>query len=181
VVQVSAALIAIPVALGGVYSLYHHHVSKHGVCETLRDKVLTVIDRSLAPSVKYVLVQQDVEQFQTKCAEVDPDVSHIFHVTITQLHASISREAPRADHPQAKPSTTEGAPPAPSVAVAAAPTVPPGAICGRSEAGEQRGWVALSRRDAGHLGESNFDGFPDGQAAPPPIGTRLHARRTIPV
>jgi hypothetical protein len=55
-----------------------------------------------------------------------------------------------------------------------------GAIFGLSTSGERRGWVALSRRDAGHKGEPNFDGIDEGDNAPPP-GARLSARRTIPV
>jgi hypothetical protein len=181
IVQLAAALVAIPVALAGAYSFYNSQISNEGVCETLRTKVVSVIDRNVPAEVKYALVHRDVEQFEKKCAGIDPDTHSIFRVTVEHLQLPVRSGTAdaRATH-----RTQPGLVPHPAVATSsmtAAPPVPRTAIFGLSKSGERQGWVALSRRDGGHEGETNFDGYAGGQSAAPPSGTRLSARRAIPV
>src|SRR5437773_543094 len=52
---------------------------------------------------------------------------------------------------------------------------------GLSPAGEQRGWVALMRREPGKPPESHFDGYAVTDAALPGVGTVLTARRLLAV
>jgi hypothetical protein len=181
-VQLAAALVAIPVALAGAVTFYNSQISTEGVCETLRSKVVAVIDRNVPSEVKYALVHRDVEQFEKKCAGIDPDTHSIFRVTIE--HLQFPARAGAAPEPRTERQIRTAATPHATVGTSVASPVPhaqPTAIFGLSTAGERRGWVALSRRDAGHEGDTNFDGFADRQTAPPPAGTRLSARRTIPV
>lgn len=181
VVQLTAAIVAIPVALAGAFSFYNSQISTEGVCETLRSKVVAVIDRNVPVEVKYALVHRDVDLFEKKCAGIDPDTHTIFRVTIEHLQFPARVEMSPARHTElpvrtaAAPQATVGRP-----ATAPAAHAQPVAIFGLSTSGERRGWVALSRRDAGHEGEANFDGFADGETQPP-AGARLSARRTIPV
>ncbi len=180
IVQAAAALVAIPVALAGAVTFYNSQISTEGVCETLRSKVVAVIDRNVPAEVKYALLHRDVEQFEKKCAGIDPDTHSIFRVTIEHLQVPARAGAmPGTEHQvraAAAPHATVG-----MSATSSTPHAQHGAIFGLSTAGERRGWVALSRRDAGHEGETNFDGFAGGQTVPPPAGTRLSARRIIPV
>ena len=182
IVQLAAALVAIPVALAGAFTFYNSQISSEGVCEALRSKVVSIIDRNVPVEVKYALVHRDVDQFEKKCATIDPDTHTIFRVTIEHWQVPARGGVP-AHHPAEQQAHTTAAPQAAvgSPATAPVPHVQSGAIFGLSKSGERRGWVALSRRDAGHEGETNFDGVADRQTVPPPAGTRLSARRTIPV
>jgi hypothetical protein len=170
------------VALAGAFTFYNSQISTEGVCETLRSKVVAVIDRNVPAEVKYALVHRDVDQFERKCAGIDPDTHTIFRVTVEHLQFPARAATSPAQRTElsvrtvAAPHATAGTP-----ATAPVSHAQPVAIFGLSASGERRGWVALSRRDAGHEGETNFDGVADGQAHPPPAGMRLSARRTIPV
>jgi hypothetical protein len=174
IVQLTAALIAIPVGLTAAFSFYHSHISTEGICENLRSSLLSIIDRNVPADVKFASMQRDFELFEQKCARIDPDIHTVFRATITHLQMpSHGRHSPAqqvdAIAIQASATTSN-----------AVPHAQPGAIFGLSTSGERRGWVALSRRDTGHKGEPNFEGFAEGDNAPPP-GARLSARRAIPV
>jgi hypothetical protein len=179
--QLAAAAVAIPAAIAGGISFYESHISAEGVCESLRNKVIGVIDRNIPADVKYALMHRDAEQFERKCAHVDPDTHTVFRVTIAHLQIPAPQERKPVqpggtDVLMLAAESTVTGPGTASVAHAQ-----PAAVFGLSKSGERRGWVALSRLDTGHEGESNFAGYADDQAQAPPAGTRLSARRTIPV
>jgi hypothetical protein len=181
IVQFLAALVAIPVALAGAYTFYQGQISVEGVCDSLRSKMIGVIDRNVPAEVKFALLHRDAEMFEKKCAGVDPDTLTIFQVTIAHLKLPALRDdAPaQAGGPHVRKVAAH-------TAVAASGTAPvphalPVAVFGLSASGERSGWVALSRRSSGHDGDSNFEGFADRQVLPPAVGTRLSALRGLPV
>jgi hypothetical protein len=174
IVQLTAALIAIPVGLTAAFSFYQSHISTEGVCENLRGSLLSIIDRNVPADVKFASMQRDFGLFEKKCARIDPDIHTVFRATIT--HLQVPSHGGRVPAQQVHAVAIQ----ATATPAADVPRAQSGAIFGLSTSGERRGWVALSRRDAGHRGETNFDGFAEGEDAPPP-GARLSARRTIPV
>ena len=177
-VQIAAALVAIPAAFAGVYSVYRSYFSHDVECHSLRSGILATIDRNSSPEVRHSLLpllRRDVAEFDKKCGHVDPEARIIFQATILQLEPS-----PRATAMQ---------PPAQAAAAGAidkstdgkAQTSHPSMVFGLSASGERRGWVALNRGDPGHEGEVNFDGYAISESALPPAGTVLTARRVMPV
>lgn len=180
-VQLTAALIAIPMGLVGAFSFYHNQISAEGVCEKLRGNLLGIIDRNVPAEVKYASMRRDFEHFEMKCSGIDPDIHTVFVATMSslQLPSRPDHPKPAAQEVQQVRQVVPHAPAEPQ-GITQVAHVQTAAIFGLSTAGERRGWVALSRRDAGHEGEVNFEGLTE-DAYPPPAGTRLSARRTVPV
>lgn len=178
IVQLTAALIAIPMGLVGAFSFYTNQISTEGVCDKLRGTLLGIIDRNVPADVKYASMHRDFDQFERKCAHLDPDIHTVFAAAMSSLQLPAREDRPHPTAPQihqvAAHSTAVASG---TMQVAHLQSV---AIFGLSTSGERRGWVALSRRDAGHEGEVNFEGITE-EAYPPPAGTRLNARRTLPV
>jgi len=150
------AALGIPAAAAGVYGVYHASFSTQGTCETQRAAILTNIDRNVPADAKRLLLQKDIHEFSKHCASVDPDAHAIFQ--------SVLRETEKALHRAPAQSRTASA--APDQPPAAQPAEPTHAVVagnfGVSASGEKRGWVGLDRRDAGHVGESAFDGYSAG-------------------
>src|SRR5690606_22007646 len=119
----------------------------------------------------FASMQRDFGLFEQKCARIDPDIHTVFRATIT--HLQVPSRGGRVPAQQVDAVAVQAS----AITSSAGLHAP---IFGLSTSGERRGWVALSRRDTGHKGEPNFDGFTEGENAPPP-GAQLSARRTIPV
>ncbi len=178
IVQLTAALIAIPMGLVGAFSFYNNQISAEGVCERLRGNLLGIIDRNVPADVKYASMHRDFEHFEKKCARLDPDVHSVFVAAMSSLQSRNQPDQPKPARPQILQVSAQL--PVTAASVTQVAHVQMFAIFGLSTSGERRGWVPLSRRDAGHEGELNFDGLED-PISPPPVGTLLSARRTLPV
>ncbi len=170
--QLIGALLGIPAAAAGAYAVYRSHFSADVACQGLRTTILLAIDKNLPAEAKRTLLQKDVGQFANSCASLDPDAHAIFQSVLRET------ENPRPA-PGQPPRTAAAAASAPAMAARQGmPTVPAGSF-GTAASGERRGWVALDRRDAGHMGEPGFGGYTAGSL--PSAGAVLSALWMAPV
>jgi hypothetical protein len=196
VLQIVGAALGIPAAAGGTFSVYRSYFAPTANCQTLRMSLLDTIDRGISADSKHALMKKDLAEFSQKCAGADPDAMAVFAVALRQMDEPKAAapviaatpgvaEATKADAGKpaalemakaeiARPAAAEAAHPQASIFSA----IPAGGF-GKSGSGETKGWVALDRRDAEHLGESSFDGFEPGNALAEK--TLLTARWAVPV
>jgi hypothetical protein len=175
--QLIGAVLAIPAAAGGTYSVYRNFFAADVACHNLQVSIISVMEKNVPPDVKRGLLIKDVSEFEQKCSKIDPDSHAIFQAAV---------QPPRPEPSAKPPSSTQIAtaapmgPPVPAArtdgfAATAAPTF------GRSASGDVRGWVALTRGEADRIGEPNFDGYGLSLTALPPAGTVLQSRHMVPV
>ena len=186
--QIVGAVLGIPAAAGGTYSVYRSYFASNADCASLRSSLLGVMDRAIAEDSRRALMKKDVAQFSQKCGAGDPDAMAVF--TMAMQPADAAKATPVA---LAQPA--DGAPQSSVTAVkleaakadkpdAARPggglyAATPIGVFGMSASGQAQGWVALDRRDSDHFGESSFDGFEAGK--PPMEKALLTARWAVPV
>jgi hypothetical protein len=72
ILQFAGALLAIPVALGGTYSAYRTFLATEPVCDSLKNSIVSTLERKVAADAKRALVQKDLGEFERTCAETDP-------------------------------------------------------------------------------------------------------------
>ena len=102
IVQLTAALIAIPVGLAGAFSFYNNQISAEGVCDNLRGNLLGIIDRNVPADVKYASMHRDFEHFEKKCARHRSGCPHRLSLRrcracSRRIACRISRSRPAAD------------------------------------------------------------------------------------
>jgi len=90
--QIAGTLLAIPVGLGSAYSMYRANFSVEATCQNLRVNIVTMLDKSVDPGTRHMLVRRDVEAFEHACGTVDPDATAAFKA----LLASDNRATPVA-------------------------------------------------------------------------------------
>jgi hypothetical protein len=90
--QIAGTLLAIPVGLGSAYSMYRANFSVEATCQNLRVNIVTMLDKSVDPGTRHMLVRRDVEAFEHACGTVDPDATAAFKA----LLASDKRATPVA-------------------------------------------------------------------------------------
>jgi hypothetical protein len=115
-VQVISTLVAIPVGLASVYSIYHSNFTVEARCETLRGSIISMLDKSTDASTLRMLVRRDVVTFETSCGAVDPDAVKAFKALLA------AKDAPKAA--AAEPSKQVVHEPAPKPVELAKPAVP---------------------------------------------------------
>ena len=81
--QVISTLVAIPVGLASVYSIYRSNFTVEARCETLRGSIISMLDKSTDASTLRMLVRRDVVTFETNCGAVDPDAVKAFKALLT--------------------------------------------------------------------------------------------------
>jgi len=161
ILQLTGAALGVPVAVAGVYSVYNTYFSPTTACQNMRGAIISAMEKNIAAETKAVLLKKDIAEFEKTCGAIDPDARSIFVAALHQLEAE---------------KTTAGAP-------APAGKSRPGLTALASfdaMQGEQRGWVALGRRDAA-TGELNFEGAGISATVLPAAGAILMARWPIPV
>ena len=175
--QLIGALLAIPAAAGGTYSVYRIFFAADVACRNLQVSIISVMEKNVPADVKRGLLIKDVTEFDQKCSRIDPDSHAIFQAAV---------QPPRPE-PAAKPaSATQVATATPGdTPVSAAKTdgfaASAASTFGKSASGDVRGWVALTRGESDRIGEPNFDGFALSLTALPPRGAVLQSRHMVPV
>ena len=76
--QLVGALVAVPVGLGSVYSLYRTNFAPETACESLRASIVAMLDKNVDVGTRRILVRRDVENFERACGTVDPEASKAF-------------------------------------------------------------------------------------------------------
>jgi hypothetical protein len=120
-VQVISTLVAIPVGLASVYSIYHSNFTVEARCETLRGSIISMLDKSTDASTLRMLVRRDVVTFETNCGAVDPDAVKAFKALLAANDAPKAAESPKQVVQEPVPKPVEVAKPA--APVKAAPVV----------------------------------------------------------
>lgn len=78
VMQLLGSLVAVPVGLASVYSLYHATFSVEASCRSLRAGIVAMLDKSVDAGTRRMLVRRDVVTFEQTCGAVDPDATTAF-------------------------------------------------------------------------------------------------------
>ena len=78
VMQLLGSLVAVPVGLVSVYSLYHATFSVEASCRSLRAGIVAMLDKSVDAGTRRMLVRRDVVTFEQTCGAVDPDATTAF-------------------------------------------------------------------------------------------------------
>jgi len=167
--QFMVAALGIPAAAAGSYSAYQSYFSSEATCQRLRSNILAIMERRIAAETKRTLLRKDVAEFDKTCGEGDPDARTVFD-------AALQEPEPQAAKPPARMSA---AAPAPMEQAASPPRRPPAPVFGTAMQND-RGWVALSRREAKSW-VANFTGYEISDASLPPAGTVLTAQHRMPV
>ncbi len=97
--QMTGALLAIPIGLFTAYSLYRANFSVETTCQSLRAGIIATLDKSVDASARRMLVRRDVQTFEQTCAEIDPDATAAFKSLLAVDKATAA--APSAAKPPA--------------------------------------------------------------------------------
>jgi hypothetical protein len=131
ITQMLGSLLAVPVGIASAYSFYRANFSPETTCQSLRSGIVAMLDKSVDPAARRVLVRRDVEVFEKTCATVDPDATAAFKALLAADKTAAPAAAPivpRVQRNEAPPKETirkaEPRPQAPAKqsATAAAPT-----------------------------------------------------------
>jgi len=166
--QLVGAALGIPAAAAGSYSAYQNYFSSEATCQRLRTNILATMERKIVADAKRTLLRKDVAEFDKSCGDDDPDARTVFQSAMQKMEPAGNSPAVRADATRA-------------IASAAIPPQrrQPVGIFGESGYAE-RGWVALSRRQANSW-VVNFTGYEISETSLPPPGTVLSAQHRMPV
>jgi hypothetical protein len=160
--QITGAALGVPAAAVGTFAAYQNYFSTDVTCQKLRNDIIGIMERNVAPETKRSLRKKDVMEFDKLCGEGDPDARTIF-------------QAAMAEHPaEAAHATTEAG---------VSPQRPQWAslgVFGAPGSKERYGWVAISRRQSG-VWVPTFMGYAISETSLPPPGTILSAKTMLPV
>src|SRR4051794_40159008 len=91
VLQIAGAALGIPAAAAGTFAAYQNYFSTDGTCQKLRNNIVAIMERNVAPETKRSLLRKDVNEFDKLCGEGDPDARTIFHAALTPDHPARNR------------------------------------------------------------------------------------------
>ena len=163
VVQIGAAALGIPAAAAGTYSAYQTYFTNVATCTSLRASILSTMEKKIPPDAKRTLLRKDVNEFENKCAETDPDGRTLFHHMLQESETALS-SIPNAPLP---------------AAVSASSSRSEVTVFGM-RGHEESGWVAVSRK-VDNSWQPNFSGYTIRENVLPPAGTILTALQPMPI
>jgi hypothetical protein len=150
--QIVGTLLAVPVGIGSAYSMYRANFSNEATCQSLRANIVVMLDKSVAPATRHMLVRRDVEAFEHSCGKVDPDATAAFKALLAADKAPVpvaTASVRRAD-PPSQPVARKAEPPADVAAKEPAATATAAAAeaepLKRDAAASDAVWVAAVRR-----------------------------------
>ena len=165
--QMTGAALAIPAAAAGTFAAYQSYFSTEMTCQRLRNDIVGILERNVAPDTKRSLLKKDVTEFDKLCGEGDPDARAIFQAAMSE-HPAEAAHAAVATAPVAAGASSQRAQTA-ALGVFGAPG-----------SKDHYGWVALARRQSGSW-EPHFNGYAISDTSLPPSGTILSAKIMLPV
>ena len=65
--QMTGAAFAIPAAAAGTFAAYQSYFSAEVTCQKLRNNVVAIMERNVAPETKRSLLKKDVTEFDKLC------------------------------------------------------------------------------------------------------------------
>jgi hypothetical protein len=144
--QMTGAALAIPAAAAGTFAAYQSYFSTDMTCQKLRNDIVGILERNVAPDTKRSLLKKDVTEFDKFCGEGDPDARAIF-------------QAAMSEHPT-EPAHAAAAGPVPTGASSQRAQTAAIGVFGAPGSKDRYGWVALARRQSGSW-EAHFSGLRD--------------------
>ena len=165
--QLIGAALGIPAAAAGTYSAYQNYFSSEVTCQTLRANILSTMERRIAADAKRTLLRKDMAEFDKSCSDADPDARAVFQAAVQKMERAATNPAVAVDAAVTTAQASASPQSRPSVGVFGTP-------------GYDRGWVAISRRQANSW-VVNFSGYEISETSLPPPGTVLSAQHRIPV
>src|SRR5262249_35098153 len=66
------------------FAAYQSYFSSDVTCQKLRNDIVAIMERHVAPETKRSLLKKDVAEFDKLCGESDPDARAIFQAAITE-------------------------------------------------------------------------------------------------
>ena len=153
--QMTGAALAIPAAAAGTFAAYQSYFSSDVTCQKLRNNIVAIMERHVAPETKRSLLKKDVTEFDKLCGEGDPDARAIFQAAITE-HPGDAAHAPAA-----APAHVDSSPQRQQTASLG--------VFGASGSKEHYAWVP------------HFNGYSISDTSLPPPGTILSAKMMLPV
>jgi hypothetical protein len=160
--QITGAMLGVPAAAAGTFAAYQSYFSTDVTCQKLRNDIIGIMERNVAPETKRNLLKKDVMEFDKLCGEGDPDARTIFQ-------AAMAEHPAEAAHATAEAGVSPQRPQWASLDVFGAPG-----------SKERYGWVAISRRQSG-VWVPTFTGYAISETSLPPPGTILSAKTMLPV
>jgi len=76
--QITGAALGVPAAAVGTFAAYQSHFSIDVTCQKLRNDIIAIMERNIAPETKRSLLKKDVMEFDKLCGEADPEARAIF-------------------------------------------------------------------------------------------------------
>jgi hypothetical protein len=160
--QITGAALGVPAAAVGTFAAYQNYFSTDVTCQKLRNDIIGIMERNVAPEMKRSLLRKEVVEFDKLCGEGDPDARTIFQ-------AAMAEHPAEAAHATAEAGVSPQRPQWASLGVFGAPG-----------SKERYGWVAISRRQSG-VWVPTFTGYAISETSLPPPGTILSAKTMLPV
>src|SRR6201981_1764363 len=93
--QMTGAALALPAGAAGTFAAYQSYFSSDVTCQKLRNNIVDIMERHVAPETKRSLLKKDVTDFDKLCRDGDPDARAIFQAAIT-AHPGDAAHAPAA-------------------------------------------------------------------------------------
>ena len=153
----TGAALAIPAAAAGTFAAYQSYFSTEMTCQRLRNDIVGILERNVAPDTERSLLKKDVTEFDKLCGEGDPDARAIFRAAMSERPAEAAHAAAAT------------APVAAGASSQRAQTAALG-VFGAPGSKDHYGWVALARRQSGSW-EPHFNGYAISDTSLPPSGT----------
>jgi hypothetical protein len=126
--QIAGTLLAIPVGIGSAYTMYRANFSVEASCQGLRSNIIALLDKSVDPAARHILVRHDVQAFEQTCRDVDPEATAAFKALLAAEKPPAATATATAKPVEAKSEPIARKPePRPAVAVKQAPAVAPAA------------------------------------------------------
>jgi hypothetical protein len=160
--QITGAALGVPAAAVGTFAAYQSYFSTDVTCQKLRNDIIGIMERNVAPETKRSLLKKEVVEFDKLCGEGDPDARIIFQAAL-------------AEHPAEAPHAAADVGPSPRQ-----PQWASLGVFGAPGSKEHFGWVAISRRQSGTW-VPTFTGYAISETSLPPPGTILSAKTMLPV
>src|ERR1700746_730363 len=91
--QMTGAALALPAGAAGTFAAYQSYFSSDVTCQKLRNNIVAIMERHVAPETKRSLLKKDVTEFDKLCGEGDPDARAIFQAAMSEHPADAAHAA----------------------------------------------------------------------------------------
>jgi hypothetical protein len=94
--QITGAALGVPAAAAGTFAAYQSYFSTDVTCQKLRNDIIAIMERNIAPETKRSLLKKDVMEFDKLCGEGEPDARTIFQAAMAEHPAEAAHATAEA-------------------------------------------------------------------------------------